>query len=164
MPLRSFVRAGRLEQVAANGSERLTGMTGGRYELQHAVGQGGRCYAGLNLEIIDHLNDTVRSPSTLSGGETFMASLALALGLADAVQAQAGGVAMDTLSIDEGFGSLDAETLEDVMSVLDTLQDDGRLIGLVSHVDAMKQQIPHRIQVQKAQTGSTVQIIGPDLG
>lgn len=164
MPLRSFVLAGWLEQVAANASERLTGMTGGRYELQHAVGQGGRGYAGLNLEIIDHLNDTVRSPSTLSGGETFMASLALALGLADAVQAQAGGMAMDTLFIDEGFGSLDAETLEDVMSVLDTLQDDGRLIGLVSHVDSMKQQIPHRIQVQKAQTGSTVQIIGPDLG
>ena len=92
-----------------------------------------------------------------------MASLALALGLADAVQAQAGGVAMDTLFIDEGFGSLDADTLEEVMGVLATLQDDGRLIGLVSHVDSMKQQIPHRIQVQKSQTGSTVRIIGPDL-
>src|SRR5699024_11249295 len=69
------------------------------------VGQGGRGHAGLNLEVIDHLNDTVRTPSTLSGGETFMASLALALGLADAVQAQAGGVAMDTLFIDEGFRS-----------------------------------------------------------
>ena len=163
MPLRSFVLAGWLEQVAANASERLTGMTGGRYELKHAVGQGGRGHSGLNLEVIDHLNDTVRTPSTLSGGETFMASLALALGLADAVQAQAGGVAMDTLFIDEGFGSLDAETLEEVMGVLATLQDDGRLIGLVSHVESMKQQIPHRIQVKKSQTGSTVQIIGPDL-
>lgn len=164
MPLRSFVLAGWLEHVAANASERLTGMTGGRYELKHAVGHGGRGHAGLNLEVIDHLNDTVRNPSTLSGGETFMASLALALGLADAVQAQAGGVAMDTLFIDEGFGSLDAETLEDVMGVLDALQDDGRLIGLVSHVESMKQQIPHRIQVQKSQTGSSVQVIGPDLG
>lgn len=163
MPLRSFVLAGWLEQVAANASERLTGMTGGRYELQHAVGHGGRGHAGLNLEVIDHLNDTVRNPSTLSGGETFMASLALALGLADAVQAQAGGVAMDTLFIDEGFGSLDAETLEDVMGVLDALQDDGRLIGLVSHVESMKQQIPHRIQVQKSQTGSSVHVIGPGL-
>ncbi|WP_022871333.1 AAA family ATPase [Yaniella halotolerans] len=163
MPLRSFVLAGWLEQVAANASERLTGMTGGRYELKHAVGQGGRGYAGLNLEVIDHLNDTVRNPSTLSGGETFMASLALALGLADAVQAQAGGVSMDTLFIDEGFGSLDADTLEDVMSVLDALQDDGRLIGLVSHVESMKQQIPHRIQVQKTQSGSTVRVIGPDI-
>ena len=163
MPLRSFVLAGWLEQVAANASERLTGMTGGRYELQHAVGQGGRGHSGLNLEVIDHLNDTVRTPSTLSGGETFMASLALALGLADAVQAQAGGVAMDTLFIDEGFGSLDADTLEEVMGVLAALQDDGRLIGLVSHVESMKQQIPHRIQVKKSQTGSTVQIIGPDL-
>lgn len=163
MPLRSFVLAGWLEQVALNASERLTGMTGGRYELQHAVGQGGRGHAGLNLEVIDHLNDTVRTPSTLSGGETFMASLALALGLADAVQAQAGGVAMDTLFIDEGFGSLDADTLEEVMDVLATLQDDGRLIGLVSHVESMKQQIPHRIQVTKGQTGSTVEIIGPDL-
>ena len=92
-----------------------------------------------------------------------MASLALALGLADAVQAQAGGVAMDTLFIDEGFGSLDADTLEEVMDVLATLQDDGRLIGLVSHVESMKQQIPHRIQVTKGQTGSTVDIIGSDL-
>jgi exonuclease SbcC len=163
MPLRSFVLAGWLEQVAANASERLTGMTGGRYELQHAVGHGGRGHAGLNLEVIDHLNDTVRTPSTLSGGETFMASLALALGLADAVQAQAGGVAMDTLFIDEGFGSLDADTLEEVMGVLAALQDDGRLIGLVSHVESMKQQIPHRIQVTKAQSGSTAQLIGPDL-
>ncbi|GAA2030089.1 SMC family ATPase [Yaniella flava] len=163
MPLRSFVLAGWLEQVAANASERLTGMTGGRYELKHAVGHGGRGHAGLNLEVIDHVNDTVRNPSTLSGGETFMASLALALGLADAVQAQAGGVAMDTLFIDEGFGSLDAETLEDVMGVLDALQDDGRLIGLVSHVESMKQQIPHRIQVHKTQTGSSVKVIAPDL-
>lgn len=163
MPLRSFVLAGWLEQVALNASERLTGMTGGRYELQHAVGHGGRGHAGLNLEVIDHLNDTVRTPSTLSGGETFMASLALALGLADAVQAQAGGVAMDTLFIDEGFGSLDADTLEEVMEVLAALQDDGRLIGLVSHVESMKQQIPHRIQVTKGQTGSSVEIIGPDL-
>lgn len=163
MPLRSFVLAGWLEHVAANASERLTGMTGGRYELKHAVGQGGRGHSGLNLEVIDHLNDTVRTPSTLSGGETFMASLALALGLADAVQAQAGGVAMDTLFIDEGFGSLDADTLEEVMGVLAALQDDGRLIGLVSHVESMKQQIPYRIQVQKSQAGSTVNIIGPDL-
>lgn len=163
MPLRSFVLAGWLEQVAANASERLVGMTGGRYELKHAVGQGGRGHAGLNLEVIDYLNDTVRNPSTLSGGETFMASLALALGLADAVQAQAGGVAMDTLFIDEGFGSLDAETLEDVMEVLDALQDDGRLIGLVSHVESMKQQIPYRIQVEKSQTGSSVRVLGPDL-
>lgn len=92
-----------------------------------------------------------------------MASLALALGLADAVQAQAGGVAMDTLFIDEGFGSLDADTLEEVMEVLAALQDDGRLIGLVSHVESMKQQIPHRIEVTKGQTGSSVEIIGPDL-
>lgn len=163
MPLRSFVLAGWLEQVAANASERLTGMTGGRYELQHTVSQGGRGLSGLNLQVIDHLNDTARTPSTLSGGETFMASLALALGLADAVQAQAGGVAMDTLFIDEGFGSLDADTLEEVMGVLAALQDDGRLIGLVSHVESMKQQIPHRIQVQKTPAGSTVEIIGPEL-
>src|SRR5699024_5304816 len=142
---------------------RLIGMNGSCYELQHALGQFGRGLSGLNLEVIDHLNDTTRTPATLSGGETFMASLALALGLADAVQAQAGGVAMHTLFIDEGFGSLDTDTLEDVMGVLNALQDDGRLIGLVSHVDSMKQQIPHRIQVQKAQTGSTATILGPDV-
>src|SRR5699024_3600100 len=129
MPLRSFVLAGWLEQIAAHASERLNRMTVRPYELQHALNHGGPSNAGLNLEVIDHLNDTVRNPSTLSGGETFMASLALALGLADAVQAQAGGIAMDTLFIDEGFGSLDTQTLDDVMGVLDALQDDGRLIG-----------------------------------
>src|SRR5699024_11790553 len=100
---------------------------------------------------------------TLSGGETFMASLALALGLADAVQSQAGGIAMDTLFNDEGVGSLDTQTLDDVMGVLDALQDDGRLNGLESHVDSMKQQIPHRIQVHKPPTASHVNVTGPDL-
>src|SRR5699024_10465389 len=127
------------------------------------VNNGARGHAGLTLEVIDQLIDTVRNPSTRSGGETFMASLALALGLADAVQAQAGGIAMDTLFIDEGFGSLDTQTLDDVMVVLDALQDDGRLIGLVSHVDSMKQQISHRIKVHKTPTGSHVNVTGPEL-
>ena len=96
---------------------------------------------------------------TLSGGETFLASLALALGLADVVTAEAGGVAMDTLFIDEGFGSLDADTLEQVMSTLDELRAGGRVVGVVSHVEEMRARIPSRLHVLKRRDGSTLEQI-----
>lgn len=161
MSLGSYVLAGRLEKVAAAASERLEKMTQGRYELEHDDTRTGRGKAGLDLKVRDHVNDTYRNPSTLSGGETFMASLALALGLADTVQAEAGGISMDTLFIDEGFGSLDQETLEQVMGVLEGLHHDGRSIGLVSHVEAMKAQIPFQIQVRKSLTGSDISVQTP---
>lgn len=161
MRLGSYVLAGRLEKVALAASERLAGMTQGRYTIEHDDTAVSGRRAGLDLRIRDHVNDTLRHPSTLSGGESFMASLALALGLADTVQAEAGGITMDTLFVDEGFGSLDAQTLEQVMEVLDGLQASGRTIGLVSHVEAMKHQIPHRVEVTKNSAGSTVRVVGP---
>ncbi|HZK59036.1 MAG TPA: SbcC/MukB-like Walker B domain-containing protein, partial [Cryobacterium sp.] len=102
---------------------------------------------GLGLAIRDEHTGRARPTHSLSGGETFLASLALALGLAEVVSNQAGGIALDTLFVDEGFGSLDSETLETAMSTLDGLRAGGRTIGLISHVDSMKEQIPARLGI-----------------
>ena len=158
MSLRSYVLAARLEEVAVAGSVRLRRMSGGRYEFVHTdrAGTHGR-RGGLGLDIHDDYTGAVRPARTLSGGETFMASLSLALGLADTVAAEAGGIILDTLFIDEGFGSLDADTLDAVMGVLDELRDGGRVVGLVSHVDEMRQRIPSRLHVIRGAQGSRVQ-------
>lgn len=161
MRLASYVLAGRLEDVAQAATERLLTMTDGRYELVHDDSASGSRRRGLDLVVRDLYTDTLRPATTLSGGETFMASLALALGLADTVQAEAGGVEMDTLFIDEGFGSLDAETLDQVMEVLAGLQDGGRTLGLVSHVDRMRQEIGYRLQVTKTRHGSHLEVVLP---
>lgn len=158
MSLRSYVLAARLEEVAVAGSARLRRMSGGRFEFVHTdrAGTHGR-RGGLGLDIHDDYTGAVRPARTLSGGETFMASLSLALGLADTVAAEAGGIILDTLFIDEGFGSLDADTLDAVMGVLDELRDGGRVVGLVSHVDEMRQRIPSRLHVIRGSGGSRVQ-------
>lgn len=155
MSLRSYVLAARLEEVALAGSVRLRRMSGGRYEFVHtdAAGPRGR-RGGLGLDIRDDYTGAIRPAKTLSGGETFMASLALALGLADVVAAESGGLVLDTLFIDEGFGSLDADTLDAVMGVLDELRSGGRVVGVVSHVDEMRQRIPSRLHVIRGRTGS----------
>ncbi|UGT38719.1 SMC family ATPase [Nocardia yamanashiensis] len=155
MSLRSYVLAARLEEVALAGSVRLRRMSGGRYEFVHtdAAGPRGR-RGGLGLDIRDDYTGAIRPAKTLSGGETFMASLAMALGLADVVAAESGGLVLDTLFIDEGFGSLDADTLDAVMGVLDELRSGGRVVGVVSHVDEMRQRIPSRLHVIRGRTGS----------
>ncbi|MBF6161454.1 AAA family ATPase [Nocardia cyriacigeorgica] len=158
MSLRSYVLAARLEEVALAGTARLRRMSGGRYEFVHTdrAGTHGR-RGGLGLDIRDDYTGAIRPAKTLSGGETFMASLALALGLADTVAAETGGIVLDTLFIDEGFGSLDADTLDAVMGVLDDLRAGGRVVGLVSHVDEMRQRIPSRLHVIRGRTGSRLQ-------
>ncbi|MEU0544054.1 SMC family ATPase, partial [Nocardia sp. NPDC005978] len=158
MSLRSYVLAARLEEVAVAASSRLRLMCGGRYEFVHsdAAGRHGR-RGGLGLDIRDDYTGAVRPAKTLSGGETFMASLALALGLADVVAAESGGLVLDTLFIDEGFGSLDADTLDAVMGVLDELRSGGRVVGVVSHVDEMRQRIPSRLHVIRGRTGSRLE-------
>ncbi|SHL31699.1 exonuclease SbcC [Micrococcus luteus] len=158
MPLTSYVLAGRLEEVAAAATERLLAMTDQRYSIEHSDAVGGRGNKGLELVIRDHYVDETRHPATLSGGETFMASLALALGLADTVQAEAGGIELDTLFVDEGFGSLDADTLDDVLDVVDTLRTGGRTVGLVSHVERMRQEIGVRLEVRKDRRGSSLAV------
>ncbi|MFD8249792.1 AAA family ATPase [Nocardia sp. NPDC059691] len=158
MSLHSYVLAARLEEVAQAGSLRLRRMSGGRYEFVHSdkAGPRGR-RGGLGLDIRDDYTGAIRPAKTLSGGETFMASLSLALGLADTVAAESGGLVLDTLFIDEGFGGLDADTLDAVMGVLDELRAGGRVVGVVSHVDEMRQRIPSRLHVVRGRDGSHLQ-------
>lgn len=159
MSLNSYVLAARLEQVAIAASERLVGMSDGRYTLQHTDAKAARgAKSGLGLEVVDQWTGQRRDTATLSGGESFMASLALALGLADVVQQESGGVDIETLFVDEGFGSLDEQALEQVMDALEGLRDGGRVVGLVSHVPEMKQRISTQLQVVKGRNGSTLHI------
>ena len=159
MSLNSYVLAARLEQVAVAASERLIGMSDGRYTLQHTDAKAARgAKSGLGLEVVDQWTGQRRDTATLSGGESFMASLALALGLADVVQQESGGVDIETLFVDEGFGSLDEQALEQVMDALEGLRDGGRVVGLVSHVGEMKQRISTQLQVVKGRNGSTLHI------
>jgi exonuclease SbcC len=159
MTLSSFVLAARLEEVAAAASERLLTMTAGRYSLVHSDARRGNAKAGLSLLACDAWTGIDRDTATLSGGETFLASLALALGLADVVTAESAGTPMEALFVDEGFGTLDEDTLDEVMNVLDSLRAGGRLVGIVSHVTELRQRIPAQVHVRKGRTGSRVEII-----
>ena len=159
MTLRTYVLAARLEEVALAASVRLERMSQGRYRFVHSVEAGSRgTRGGLGLDVLDDYSGRQRPAKTLSGGESFLASLSLALGLADVVAAETGGALLDTLFVDEGFGTLDADTLDLVMNTLDELRAGGRVVGLVSHVEELRQRIPTRLRVRKARTGSTLQI------
>ncbi|MFJ2832360.1 AAA family ATPase [Streptomyces sp. NPDC087263] len=156
MRLESYVLAARLEQVAAAATARLLRMSSGRYTLVHSDDRAGRGRSGLGLHVVDAWTGRERDTATLSGGETFFASLALALGLADVVTDEAGGVRLDTLFIDEGFGSLDEQTLDEVLDVLDSLRERDRSVGIVSHVADLRRRIHAQLEVVKGRTGSVV--------
>ncbi|MFI6622433.1 AAA family ATPase [Streptomyces sp. NPDC050528] len=156
MRLESYVLAARLEQVAAAATVRLQRMSSGRYTLVHSDDRAGRGRSGLGLHVVDAWTGRERDTATLSGGETFFASLALALGLADVVTDEAGGVRLDTLFIDEGFGSLDEETLDEVLDVLDSLRERDRSVGIVSHVADLRRRIHAQLEVVKGRAGSAV--------
>ena len=159
MRLSAYVLATRLDQVVAAANERLAHMRDQRYLLQRtgkATRKGSQ--AGLGLEVVDQWTGDVRDPATLSGGETFVVSLSLALGLADVVTREAGGTEIETLFVDEGFGTLDADTLDDVMDRLDDLRAGGRAVGVVSHVSELRNRIPTQLHVEKHRTGSTVAV------
>jgi DNA repair protein SbcC/Rad50 len=160
MTLSSFVLAARLEEVAAAASERLLTMTAGRFSLAHSDARKGNAKAGLSLLACDSWTGIDRDTATLSGGETFLASLSLALGLADVVTAEAAGTPMEALFVDEGFGTLDEDTLDEVMNVLDGLREGGRIVGIVSHVAELRQRIPSRVHVAKGRHGSHVTVTG----
>jgi exonuclease SbcC len=157
MRLRAYVLAARLEEIAAAASVRLQVMTAGRYTLAHDDERASRTTrSGLGLRVVDGWTGRDRHPSSLSGGETFLASLALALGLADVVAAEAGGARLETLFVDEGFGSLDERALDEVLDVLDRLRDGGRAVGVVSHVAELRQRITAQLHVVKERDGSRV--------
>ena len=159
-PLSAWVLIARLEEVLAAANPRLAAISSGRYELASVPDDGTASRkSGLGLAIIDHDTDAMRSPRTLSGGETFYTSLALALGLADVVSAEAGGVELRTMFIDEGFGSLDSHTLSLVMAQLQALRSAGRTVGVISHVEEMATQIADQIQVRPLpEGGSTLRV------
>ncbi|MFD9458990.1 AAA family ATPase [Streptomyces sp. NPDC059985] len=157
MRLEAYVLAARLEQVAAAATVRLLRMSGGRYTLVHSDARaGGRGRSGLGLHVVDAWTGSERDTATLSGGETFFASLALALGLADVVTDEAGGMRLDTLFIDEGFGSLDDQALDEVLDVLDSLRERDRSVGIVSHVGDLRTRVQAQLEIVKQRGGSVV--------
>jgi exonuclease SbcC len=160
LSLTSFILQERLELILAHASFHLRRISQDKYELEplyEGIGQEKR--SGLGITVVDRYTAQRRSPQSLSGGETFYASLALALGLAEVVRSEAGGVELGTLFIDEGFGSLDKETLETVLEVLDELRGGNRIVGLISHVAEMKDWAPKRVDVVPSVTGGSSTIV-----
>lgn len=153
--LEAYIQMNYLDRILRYANTRLMQMTAGQYELERIGAENQRSQSGLDLGVIDHYNGTRRSVKTLSGGESFKASLALALGLSDEVQSSAGGIRLDTLFLDEGFGSLDEESLELAIRVLSGLTEGDRLVGIISHVGALKDRIDRQVVVHKARTGGS---------
>ena len=159
--LQRFVLGVLLDDVLIQASARLVRMSRGRYQLVRREDPSkGNKASGLELDVADTYTGKNRPVATLSGGESFMAALALALGLSDVVQAYAGGIQLDTLFIDEGFGSLDQDALDQAIAMLSELQMSGRMIGIISHVSELKEQMPIRIDVLPSRQGSTVVVKG----
>ncbi|KJQ53799.1 AAA family ATPase [Microbacterium sp. SA39] len=157
MTLETFVLAAELEEIVEAANRRLYDMSTGRYQLQHSDALAARGAAsGLGIVVSDAFTGQTRPPQSLSGGETFLTSLALALGLAEVVTARAGGIRLDTLFIDEGFGSLDGDTLDVAMRTLDELRQGGRTVGVISHVEAMQEQIPAQLTVRALSNGPSI--------
>ena len=159
--LETYVQAYYFERIIRRANLRLRLMSDGQYEFVRQGSSGDkRIHSGLDLAVLDHYNGTERPVNTLSGGESFMASLSLALGLSDEVQSSAGGIKLDTMFIDEGFGSLDSETLEKAMRALNELASEDKLTGIISHVDALKTRIDKQLIVTKdREKGSNVKLI-----
>ncbi|MDE7162626.1 MAG: SMC family ATPase [Clostridia bacterium] len=160
--LETFVQAAYFDRVIVRANRRLLVMTDNQYELKRRrSAENNRSQSGLDLEVIDHYNGTSRSVKTLSGGESFKASLSLALGLSEEIQSSAGGIKLDTMFVDEGFGSLDGESLAQAIRALDGLSEGNRLVGIISHVAELKEKIEKQIVVKKDRVGgSYVEISG----
>lgn len=159
--LETYVQMTFFDRILRRANLRLLVMTGGQYELKRRrEAAGSRGQSGLEMDVIDHYNGTQRSVKSLSGGESFQASLALALGLSDEIQSSAGGIRLDTMFVDEGFGSLDEESLRKAMGALGDLAQGNRLVGIISHVSELKEKIDKQIVVRKDRTGgSRVEIV-----
>ena len=154
--LETYIQMTYFDRVIARANTRFMVMSDGQYELKRRKeAENNKSQSGLDLDVIDHYNGTERSVKTLSGGESFKASLSLALGLSDEIQASAGGVQLDTMFVDEGFGSLDDESLDQAMRALSNLADGNRLVGIISHVGELKNRIDKQIVVTKEKTGGS---------
>lgn len=154
--LETYIQTTYFERIIRRANLRFMIMSGGQYELKRVADAGNlKSQSGLELSVIDHYNGTVRSVKTLSGGESFLASLALALGLSDEIQSSAGGVQIDTMFVDEGFGTLDPDSLQQAYDALASLTNGHRLVGIISHVDSLKEKIDKQIVVKKGITGGS---------
>lgn len=153
--LETYVQMAFFDKIIERANTRFMVMSGGQYELKRSEKGNMSAKSGLELDVIDHYNATVRSVRSLSGGESFKASLSLALGLSDQIQAQSGGIQIDTMFIDEGFGSLDEESLQQAVDVLARLSESDRLVGIISHVGALKERIDRQIIVTKTRDGGS---------
>ena len=154
--LETYIQMTYFDRIIARANTRLMVMSGGQYELKRRrEAENNRSQSGLDLNVTDHYNGTERSVKTLSGGESFKASLSLALGLAEEIQASAGGVKLDTMFVDEGFGSLDEESLDQALRALASLAEGNRLVGIISHVAELKNRIDKQIVVKKDQSGGS---------
>ncbi len=154
--LETYIQMTYFDRIIERANSRLMTMSGGQYELKRRrEAENNRSQSGLDLDVIDHYNGTERSVKTLSGGEAFKASLSLALGLSDEIQASAGGVKLDTMFVDEGFGSLDDDSLDQAMRALSGLADGNRLVGIISHVGELKNRIDKQIIVTKDKSGGS---------
>ncbi|MBK5254320.1 MAG: SMC family ATPase [Peptostreptococcaceae bacterium] len=159
--LETYIQMNYFDRIIARANTRLMVMSGGQYELKRRkVAENNRSQSGLELDVIDHYNGSMRSVKTLSGGESFKASLSLALGLSDEIQSSAGGIRLDTMFVDEGFGSLDEESLLQALKALAGLTEGNRLVGIISHVGELKDKIEKQIIVTKEKSdGSKVEIV-----
>ena len=159
--LETFVQMSYFDRIIVRANTRLMVMSGGQYELMRRREAGSfKSQSGLELDVVDHYNGSVRSVRTLSGGESFKAALSLALGLSDEVQSSAGGIRLDTMFVDEGFGSLDPASLQQAVDALASLGSSERLVGIISHVEGLKERIDRQIVVTKDPSGgSRVRIV-----
>lgn len=154
--LETYIQMTYFDRIIARANTRFMVMSGGQYELKRRKeAENNRSQSGLELDVIDHYNGTERSVKTLSGGESFKASLSLALGLSDEIQSSAGGIKLDTMFVDEGFGSLDDESLDQAMRALQNLTEGNRLVGIISHVTELKERIDKQIVVTKEKSGGS---------
>ena len=159
--LETYIQATFFDRIIDRANTRLMVMSGGQYELvRRQEASNYRSQSGLELDVKDHYNGSIRNVKTLSGGESFKASLSLALGLSDEIQSNAGGIKLDTMFVDEGFGSLDEESLQQAIKALADLSEGNRLVGIISHVAELKERIDKQVIVTKDKTGgSKVNII-----
>lgn len=157
--LETYVQMTYFDRMIGRANTRFMMMSGGQYELRRAAAQNIKSQSGLELDVVDHYNGTLRSVRTLSGGEAFLASLSMALGLSDEIQSAAGGIALDTMFVDEGFGYLDEEALAQAIHTLQGLAEGDRLVGIISHVESLKEKIERKIVVTKEKSGGSRTVI-----
>ncbi len=154
--LETYIQMTCFDRIIARANTRFMLMSGGQYELKRRIdADDNRSQSGLELDVIDHYNGTERNVKTLSGGESFKASLSLALGLSDEIQSSSGGIRLDTMFVDEGFGALDEESLRQAINALKSLTEANRLVGIISHVPQLKDRIDKQIIVTKEKSGGS---------